>query len=148
MSSNAIHNILRMNIIENIRLEFQRPTTVICYGTPYGSIDSITQFLAKKLGYFVVKCEIGQSLNLSELIELLDMSSNYGFLFQNYPQTFEQILSLQTLLKGSQIVVLFLNCSYAVGLFFVHNISSTLENNQSNPRGMDSFGEWKDIPRC
>lgn len=112
-SSNAYHNILRLTIIENIRLEFQRPTTVLLYGCPYGCLEIVTQFLAKKMEFDVLKCEIDQPLG-SDLKEVFETSQKFGILFQNYPQTFDQMLSLQSLTNSSQIVVIFLNCSYAV----------------------------------
>jgi hypothetical protein len=116
LSSDAYQNLLRLTIIENIRLEFQRPTTVLLYGCPYGCVASATQFLAQKLDYRVVTCEIGQPLMLKSEPTAPSGSVKAGTLYQNYPQTFEQILSFQTLTNSCQIAVIFLNSSYAVSL--------------------------------
>lgn len=155
--SAASENFLRLTIIENIQLEFQRPTVVLLYGCPYSCIDLVSQFLSKKLKYEIIKCDLGQSLNLENIqftnpstssstpsctpsssIRSSSTSSssplsgtgvntnirNQGKLFQNYPQTFEQVLLLQSLVKGCQIVVIFLNSSYAVYtyIFFINFI--------------------------
>jgi hypothetical protein len=132
LTSNAYQNLLRLTIIENIRLEFQRPTTVLVYGCPYGCLDSVTNFLAHKLDYGVVACEVGQSLTSDS-----DSSKKAGTLYQNYPQTFEQMLAFQTLTNSCQIVVIFLNCSYAVS--FTRPSFVTRLRVSSRPRKWNGF---------
>jgi hypothetical protein len=113
LSSTAYQNLLRLTILDNIRLEFQRPTTILLYGCPYGCLDSIAEFLTQKLQFGSVKCGINQCLE-SDPMEILEGPQNFGIIFQNYPQNFDQVLSLQSLKIDSQLVVIFLNSSYAV----------------------------------
>lgn len=114
LSSTAYQNLLRLTILDNIRLEFQRPTTVLLYGCPYGCLDTVAEFLAKKLQFRCVKCEINQSLE-SDSTDVFEGAQQSGIIFLNYPQTFDQVLSLQARKSVSNLVVIFLNCSYAVG---------------------------------
>lgn len=122
-SSVASENFLRLTILENIRLEFQRPTIVLLYGCPHSCVNYVSKFLSKKLGYEIIECGIDQPLDYesqhqSNISSSSSSSPYYGQLYQNYPQTFEQVLSLQSTTKGSQIVVIFLNCSYAVSFLY------------------------------
>jgi hypothetical protein len=145
LSSTAYQNLLRLTILDNIRLEFQRPTTILLYGCPYGCLDTTAEFLAKKLQFGSVKCELNQSLE-SDPREVLEGTQKFGIIFQNYPQTFEQALSLQALKIVSNLVVIFLNCSYAVDSNNTHTLSSFLvEGHQNGTNGVDSPSQWTKV---